>query len=211
MSTNIKTWQELKLVAEWLAKMQRDGIDPGETAMLNEIAAPQAQQGEAKAPAPATNACSLSEDESDPIVLWSEIHRLRSEAKGPDGFATWKDAAVAERVRRVKSAPATLSDWQVFDLLVQSGRADKLGFREPGTSRSHKVDVAILEKADVAKFMSLLATAGSSQGQEDAAYEAMDAAAKLCRRISSYFAGADVCGWAEVHSKLIAAIAAREK
>ncbi len=34
---------------------------------------------------------------------WAEMHRLRAEVKGPDGYATWKDAAVAERVRRVKA------------------------------------------------------------------------------------------------------------
>lgn len=45
----------------------------------------------------------LRDDESDPVVLWAEIHRLQCEAKGPDGFATWKDAAVAERIRRVKA------------------------------------------------------------------------------------------------------------
>jgi hypothetical protein len=30
------------------------------------------------------------------------IRRLVAEHSGPDGFATWKDAAVAERVRRVQ-------------------------------------------------------------------------------------------------------------
>ena len=30
------------------------------------------------------------------------IHRFVDEHRGPDGFATWKDAAVAERLRRVK-------------------------------------------------------------------------------------------------------------
>lgn len=31
------------------------------------------------------------------------IYRFVSEHRGPDGFATWKEAAVAERVRRVKA------------------------------------------------------------------------------------------------------------
>ena len=42
-------------------------------------------------------------NEENPYVLWREIHRLRTEVQGPSGFATWQDAAVAERVRRVKA------------------------------------------------------------------------------------------------------------
>ena len=33
----------------------------------------------------------------------AEIERLRAELQGPDGFETWKDAAIDERVRRVKA------------------------------------------------------------------------------------------------------------
>lgn len=33
--------------------------------------------------------------------LYAELYRLREEVKGPDGFQTWKDAAVFERKRRV--------------------------------------------------------------------------------------------------------------
>lgn len=33
---------------------------------------------------------------------WKELYALREAVKGPEGFATWQDAAVAERVRRVK-------------------------------------------------------------------------------------------------------------
>ncbi|BAO04694.1 hypothetical protein [Ralstonia phage RSK1] len=40
-------------------------------------------------------------DETNPILLWAEIHRLRAEAQGPDGCVTWKDAAIAERKLRV--------------------------------------------------------------------------------------------------------------
>ena len=48
---------------------------------------------------------------NEPSALWAEIHRLRAELAGPDGFVTWKDAAIAERRRRVEfersaSAPA---------------------------------------------------------------------------------------------------------
>lgn len=31
---------------------------------------------------------------------YAELYRLREEVKGPDGFATWKDAALAERLHR---------------------------------------------------------------------------------------------------------------
>lgn len=41
--------------------------------------------------------------EQEAIELWARIHRLEAEAKGPDGFATWKDAATDERVRRVRA------------------------------------------------------------------------------------------------------------
>jgi hypothetical protein len=48
----------------------------------------------------------LDPNESDAVRLWAEIHALRAAVKGPDGFATWQDAAVAERVRRVKAEQA---------------------------------------------------------------------------------------------------------
>ena len=34
---------------------------------------------------------------------WRQVHLLKAETSGPDGFATWKDAATDERVRRVKA------------------------------------------------------------------------------------------------------------
>ena len=45
----------------------------------------------------------LVDSEEDPARLWAEIHLLRASVAGPQGYATWKDAAVAERVRRVKA------------------------------------------------------------------------------------------------------------
>ena len=52
----------------------------------------------------------LDPNEADPVVLWAEIARLNSALQGPEGFATWQDAAVAERIRRVKAerSPAYL-------------------------------------------------------------------------------------------------------
>lgn len=42
----------------------------------------------------------LVDSEEDPTRLWAEIHVLRLAAQGPDGFATWREAAVWERRRR---------------------------------------------------------------------------------------------------------------
>lgn len=44
----------------------------------------------------------LCPNEQDPALLWAEIHRLRAELQGPEGYSSWKDAAVAERRRRVE-------------------------------------------------------------------------------------------------------------
>lgn len=60
-------------------------------------AAPAAQQAEA---VPSSD---LNPDEGDPVTLWAEIWRLREAVKGPDGYATWQDAATAERIRRVRA------------------------------------------------------------------------------------------------------------
>jgi hypothetical protein len=43
---------------------------------------------------------SINPNESDPCVLWAEIHRLSEELKGPQGYETWKDAA---RLRATKA------------------------------------------------------------------------------------------------------------
>jgi hypothetical protein len=45
----------------------------------------------------AIKACDLGADE------WRELFRLREAVKGPDGYATWQQAATSERVRRVKA------------------------------------------------------------------------------------------------------------
>lgn len=44
----------------------------------------------------------LLDSEEDPARLWAEIHMLRADVQGPDGFATWKEAAAAERSQRLK-------------------------------------------------------------------------------------------------------------
>jgi hypothetical protein len=45
----------------------------------------------------------LDDNENNPVRLWAEIHKLRAEAKGPDGFDTWRDAAIHQRVRASKA------------------------------------------------------------------------------------------------------------
>lgn len=51
-------------------------------------------------------ATELQPDEDDAVALWAEIHRLRAAVQGPDGYATWQEAATAERVRRVRAEKA---------------------------------------------------------------------------------------------------------
>lgn len=41
--------------------------------------------------------------EADAAEAWRQVHLLKAEGGGPDGFATWKDAATDERLRRVKA------------------------------------------------------------------------------------------------------------
>lgn len=51
----------------------------------------------------------LDPNERDPNMLWAEIHRLRAEMEGPAGFATWKDAAIAERLNARKAQAALVA------------------------------------------------------------------------------------------------------
>lgn len=65
-----------------------------------------------------------SPEESDPVTLWAEIHRLRAAVQGPDGFETWQEAATAERVRRV-AAEKELSEFKAkFDNAEKAGRIE---------------------------------------------------------------------------------------
>lgn len=54
-------------------------------------------------------------DKQEPEAqIYAELHRLREEARGPDGFSTWKDAAMAERLARVKCE--TLLNQRSYDI-----------------------------------------------------------------------------------------------
>ncbi len=48
----------------------------------------------------------LDVNESDPATLWAEIWRLRHDSEGPGEYPTWKDAAIDERIKRVKAERA---------------------------------------------------------------------------------------------------------
>lgn len=51
------------------------------------------------------------------VDLWAEIHRLRAAVKGSDGYASWQQAATAERVRRARYERElrNISEAQRFD------------------------------------------------------------------------------------------------
>ncbi|MGQ3051047.1 MAG: hypothetical protein ACT6S0_04620 [Roseateles sp.] len=72
-------------------------------------------------------ATDLDPNEEDAGALWAEIHRLRAAVQGPDGYETWQQAAVAERVRRV-AAEKTLASMSADDL------------REPKNGTAWRVD-----------------------------------------------------------------------
>ncbi len=88
-------------------------------------------------------------DEDDAVTLWAEIHRLRAAVQGPDGYATWQEAATAERVRRVAAekaltatqspAPAHGTAPIVEDAATVLERRDEFG-------HSHKGDAAALRE-----------------------------------------------------------------
>lgn len=48
----------------------------------------------------------LVDSEEDPARLWAEIHRLRAAVAGPEGYASWQEAATAERVGRKRAERA---------------------------------------------------------------------------------------------------------
>jgi hypothetical protein len=56
---------------------------------------------------------------------WAELHRLREEIKGPEGYATWKDAAVDEKVKRIKLEKIMEGVNERLDSLVNVARQSK--------------------------------------------------------------------------------------
>lgn len=90
-----------------------DRCNCGKDGLLSAIeqaldAAPQApqpvdQSEDALGLVPAEPVGDLDPNEDNPYLLWAEIARLRAAVAGPDGYASWQDAATAERVRRVRA------------------------------------------------------------------------------------------------------------
>jgi hypothetical protein len=76
-------------------------------------------------------------DDATAVQLWAEIHRLRAAVKGPDGFETWQDAAVSERVRRVKAEKA----------LAAAALHQPTGTQAAGRDETYLFSVAALEAA----------------------------------------------------------------
>jgi len=56
------------------------------------------------------------------VDLWAEIHRLRAAVKGPEGYASWQDAAIAERVRRLK-AETPLTEEEAREIAFRAAKA----------------------------------------------------------------------------------------
>jgi hypothetical protein len=65
----------------------------------------------------------LDDNENNPIRLWAEIHRLRAEMQGPDGFPTWKEAAIAERAKNVLRRGAVQAAISMLRRDAEQGRA----------------------------------------------------------------------------------------
>lgn len=106
---------------------------------------------EAAPAAPAMPYTHVTPDCEDAGLLWAEIHHLRAAVQGPDGFASWQEAATAERAKRVAAEraaagiPAVHTPW----LPYLSDRADGVkgryaiarhnpaGYREVWNLRRH--------------------------------------------------------------------------
>jgi hypothetical protein len=82
------------------------------------------------------------------------VHLLKAETSGPDGFATWKDAATDERVRRVKAEAeaaklrADAGRWRtVSAMMTHEHRGDAVGWTLsvllPGDDPDVAADAAI--------------------------------------------------------------------
>ena len=83
----------------------------------------------------------LSDNEEDPGVLWAEIHRLRAAVAGPAGYASWQDAATAERVRRVKAEQALAAErWMPVLGHPLAIRAELLDARQAMTNHGQTLE-----------------------------------------------------------------------
>jgi hypothetical protein len=82
---------------------------------------------------PQTSLGLLDPNESDVIRLWAEIEALRAAVAGPAGYASWQEAATAERVRRVKAEKA-------LELTAEALAAATAAPQPVGYMDAHKVE-----------------------------------------------------------------------
>ena len=96
---------------------------------------------------------------ADAAEAWRQVHLLKAETSGPDGFATWKDAATDERVRRVKAEQeaaklrADAGRWRtVSAMMTHEHRADAVGWTLgallPGDDPDAAIDAARVRAPD---------------------------------------------------------------
>lgn len=121
----------------------------------------------------------LLDSEEDPVRLWAEIHLLRADLQGPDGFATWQDAAVAERVRRVK-AEKDLENCDSARSAFISGLGAVLTYTSNGRSGVHGMTIG----ADGSGNFAVLFM-GTSTDSENAATEYLSRLQQAGYRISA--------------------------
>jgi hypothetical protein len=74
----------------------------------------------------------LNDNENNPVRLWAEIHKLRAEAKGPDGFETWRDAAIHERLRATKAEAKARGGAFLIEAINMLRRDAEEGFKVRG-------------------------------------------------------------------------------
>jgi len=88
---------------------------------------------------------------------WRQVHLLKAETSGPDGFATWKDAATDERVRRVKAEQeaaklrADAERWRaVSAMMTHEHRGDAVGWTLsvilPGDDPDAAIDATLTQE-----------------------------------------------------------------
>jgi len=121
----------------------------------------------------------LLDSEEDAGLLWAEIHRLRAAVQGPDGYATWQDAAVAERVRRVK-AEKDLANFDSARSAFCAGLGAVLTYTSNGRSGVHGMTIGADGSGDFAVLFM-----GTAADSENAATEYLRRLQQAGHRISA--------------------------
>ncbi len=145
-----RAWEFIGIAARALDPI-RDALDAAPAPVAQPAGEPVAQQDEAN---------------WTEVDLWAEIHRLRAEVAGPDGFATWKEAAVAERVRRVRAESAA----ELFRFYEQSHRArgpEHLTKAERNAEIAGRIEAALAAAATVAQPVAWMHESGIMRLEAD--------------------------------------------